>query len=138
VRWGRKPRVARAPEDADAVRVEAFLAEVVGPPWLPEGTGEPRRRVDDALWLCPCYCDDDAPVWLVCSVGDDVIWSRVPDPVQEVDLVDARRMTGAHVHPATVLDWLHGRADDPGFDDLDPEDRALADRLRERLTGPAR
>ena len=139
MRWRRRrPPVARAPEDPDAVRVEAFLVDAARSLRLPEGPGEACPRVDDALWLCPCYCDEDAPKLLLCSTEDGaVLWSRVPDGVESLSLVDARRCTGAHVHPATVLDWLQGRVDDPGFDDADPQARALADRVRDRLTSPA-
>lgn len=133
MRWRRRP----ASEDPDAVAVEAFLAARAMPldAWAPAFPD--RLAVQDALWLCPCYSDEDPPKLLLCSTEDAVLWSRVPDGVESLTLVDARRFAGAHVHPATVLDWLHGRVDNPGFDDDDPQDRALADRLRDRLTSPA-
>lgn len=135
MRWRRRP----APEDPDAVAVEAFLAERA----TPLGDRAPRALdrlvVQGALWLCPCYSDEDAAVLLLCTSEDgEVLWSRMPDRLSMDDLVDARRYTGAHTHPATVLAWLHGRAADPGFDDADPHDLALADRLRDRLTSAAR
>lgn len=134
MRWGRRP----APEDPDAVAVEAFLA-AAATRLEARAPGEERPVVQDALWLCPCYSDEDPPVLLLCT--DDqgkVLWSRVPDGSSADDLVDARRMTGAHTHPTRVLDWLHGRADDPGFDTPDAEDLALAHGVRQRLIGPAR
>jgi hypothetical protein len=121
------------------VAVEAFLdarATRLGPR-VPRAAERPVVR--DALWLCPCYSDEDPPVWLIGSTQDGaVVWTRVPHRVGELELVDAGRFCGAHVHPATVLDWLHGGRDDPGFDDDDAERVAIADGLRALLGGAHR
>lgn len=133
MRWRQRP----VPEDPDAVAVEAFLAARATPLEAAAPAGG-RPSVQDALWLCPCYSDEDPPVLLLCATEQgDVLWSRVPIQSSEDDLADARRMTGAHTHPTRVLDWLHGRADDPGFDTADAEDLEIASRLRDRLTGAA-
>lgn len=124
-------------EDPDAVAVEAFLAERATRLEAPtRAAGGPV--VQDALWLCPCYSDENPPVLLVCATeAAEVQWVRVPDSVSADDLVDARRMTGAHTHPTRVLDWFHGRADDPRFDTADAEDLEIAGRLRDRLLAEA-
>ena len=141
MRWRRRrPPAARAPEDPDAIRVEAFLVDAARSLTLPEGPGEARPRVDDALWLCPRVSHLDAPVWLLCSTLDGAVaWCRVADGIEPLDLVDARSSCGLHVDPAQVLAWLEGRTDRLAYSssDLRPEARALADRVRDRLTSPA-
>lgn len=135
MRWGRRP----APEDPDAVAVEAFLDAAATRLEARTARGAERPSVQDALWLCPCYSDEDPPVLLLCTTEQgEVLWSRVPIRSSALDLVAARRFTGAHTHPEQVLDWLHGRADDPGFDAPDAEDLEIANGLRDRLAGPAR
>jgi len=64
----------------------------------------------DALWICACISNDDAPTWLIYDFPDGgLAWQRVPDGVEPLDLIDARSNAGGHADPAEVLRWLTGR-----------------------------
>ena len=63
-----------------------------------------------ALWICPCYSDDDdATGWLIWDDGDGVAWSKLPDGVSEEDIVNAQKMGGGHTSPTDFLFWLQGK-----------------------------
>ncbi len=96
-----------------------------------------RRRVDAnfALWICNCYGDDLAPIWLVYDrAGDGLIeWCRVPPCVREEELVNAKDMTGDHTFPDYVLAWLQGREADPWGGSTGGGDAVLLKALREKI-----
>ena len=73
-----------------------------------------RAVVTHALWICACVTLKDAPTWLIHDLPDEgLAWRRVPDTVEPLDLVDARRTAGGHADPAEVLRWMHGAASHP-------------------------
>ena len=73
-----------------------------------------RAVVTHALWICACVTLEDAPTWLIHDLPDDgLAWRRVPDTVEPLDLVDARRTAGGHADPAEVLRWMQGAASHP-------------------------
>jgi hypothetical protein len=80
----------------------------------PARPSEGRPLVEHALWIRACVTMDDAPTWLIYDTGDDgVAWSRVPDGVEPLDLVEARRRAGGHADPLDVLLWLQGEIPEP-------------------------
>lgn len=66
------------------------------------------------MWLCACVTLDDAPTWLIYDTAEDgLVWCRVPDAIDPLDLVSAQRIAGCHTDPGWVLLWLEGKASDP-------------------------
>ena len=71
-------------------------------------------RLTHAPWICACVTRNEAPTWLIYDTVDDrVVWCRVPDEVEPLDLVDAQLTAGGHADPHEVLLWLQGTARDP-------------------------
>ena len=95
--------------------VEAILEAVAPRMARPTQFGKRRPGAAYALWLCACETLDDAPVWLIYeSEEEGLVWCRVPDGAEISDLVDSRRIAGAHTDPAEVLQWLEGELAAPG------------------------
>lgn len=101
------------PEDPEVAEVERILAAAAST-YTPSRLADPLV-VEHALWLCACVSEaDDCPTWLIHdTVSGGLAWCRVPDGLHIGDLVDARLVAGAHVHPGEVLWWLQGQADVP-------------------------
>ncbi len=67
-----------------------------------------------ALAICACVTEDDAPKWLIYDTADGgLMWRRVPDRMEPLDLVDAQLAALGHANPAEVLRWLQGEASNP-------------------------
>lgn len=70
-----------------------------------------------AMWLCCCYQEGDAPTWLLFETPEGGLgWCRVPDGIQEKQLVRSRQWAGAHTNAQGVLSWVRGTAPDPWVD----------------------
>ncbi len=110
------PRSRPSPprEDPCVAAVEQLLAAAAarGSGAVPARDG--RAVVTHALWICACVTLKDAPTWLIHDLPDEgLAWRRVPDTVEPLDLVDARRTAGGHADPAEVLRWMQGAASHP-------------------------
>ena len=98
----------------------------------------PGQRVEAtfALWLCPCYSDDEAaPIWLVYDRAEDggIAWCRVPEGTEPLGLVHAKETAGDHTSPADVLVWLQRSESDPWGGSGSRSDSAVLDVLREKI-----
>jgi hypothetical protein len=100
----------------------------------PAKASEGRHLASHALWICACLTTDDAPTWLIYDTDQDgVAWCRVPDAVEPLDLVDARRTAGGHADPSEVLRWLQGRTPDPWADGDGSGDAAVLEELGRKI-----
>ena len=100
------------------------------------GSPKPRETLATrALWTCACVTEHDAPSWLIYDVADSgLIWCRVPDSQEPLDLVDARFTAGGHADPAEVLRWLHCEASEPWGRLVDGGgDSSVLEGLRKRI-----
>jgi hypothetical protein len=103
-------RRSAAATDPHVAEVERLLTAAAPQRTPPRG----RPRVEDALSICACVTTFDAPNWLVCTGLDgELAWCRVPDGLEPLDLVDARRSAVGHADPAGVAAWLRGSRPDP-------------------------
>ncbi len=74
---------------------------------------EDRPLATHAMWICACETMEDAPTWLIYDMDEGgVVWCRVPDDVEPLDLVDARLSAGGHSDPGEMLLWLQDGASD--------------------------
>lgn len=129
---GHRRRTQRDLMDPAVVEVERILAEKV--PTKQRSTST-REGAEHALWICACITVDDSPTWLIYDTPDDqLVWMRVPDSVEPLELVDARVSAGGHSDPSDVLRWLQQDAPDPwgsvgsGF-----SDQGVLDHLRAKI-----
>ena len=101
-------------EDPAVTAIEHILAIAAPPRTAPADVAESRVAVANALWICACVTDDDAPTWLIYeSLDGNLVWLRVPGGIEPLDLVNARRSAGGHAEPCEVLRWFHGAARGP-------------------------
>ena len=101
------------PEDAAVSVVERMLhAAFRSQHSLPTEDG--KAQAEHALWICACVTHDYAPTWLLCdTAAGGFMWRRVPERMEPLALVHARRTACGHADPAEVLCWLQGDAPDP-------------------------
>lgn len=63
-----------------------------------------KTVAEHALWICACLTHDDAPTWLLCdTAAGALMWRRVPDRREPLELVKARYTAGGHADPNEVL-----------------------------------
>jgi hypothetical protein len=119
------------PEDPEVAEVETILTAVASK-YTPSRPADPLV-VEHALWLCACVSEaDDCPTWLIHdTAAGGVAWCRVPDGLDIPDLVDARLIAGAHVHPSEMLSWLKGQSAVPWSDG--DSDQAVLSELGRKL-----
>lgn len=131
-----KRRPQSLPEEDSAVAaIEHILSTAAPARTEPVGLTGDRVAAANALWICACVSNDDAPTWLVYETLDGaIVWHRVPGGVEPLALVDARRSAGGHAEPVEVLRWLHGTALDPwsGFG-YGTDDGHVTDDLRQKI-----
>ena len=93
-----------------------------------------RVPAHHALWICACLGHGDAPTWLLHTGADGgLVWCRVPDHTDVLDLVGARQLVGGHSEPGLVLMWLEGDLPDPFLGDLQQGDLGLLDLIGRAL-----
>ena len=96
--------MAAAPEDPAVGPVEEMLAVAAGRSGAPMLTSDGRVVATYAAWLCACESMQEAPVWVVHSVGADGIgWQRWDTAVDVSALVAAEHLSGGHPSPEGVL-----------------------------------
>jgi hypothetical protein len=107
-------RSSRPSEDPSVARIEAILEAAAARNLSPMRLLEDRPRAAHAMWICACETMGDAPTWLIYATNEgEIVWCRVPDALEPLDLVDARLIAGGHADPGEVLLWLQGRASEP-------------------------
>lgn len=115
------------------------MARSAGP--LAHLEDEPAR-VNRAVWLCACVDHEDAPTWLIYDTDDDRIgWRRIPASREVSEIVDAHVMTGGHIDPQELYDWIQGQtpvnietADEDNSQDNEAAQRII-NRIRELYFG---
>jgi hypothetical protein len=96
-------------EDPAVAVIEQIFAEAAA-----RSAKVPRRDgkivADRAVWFCACATlETYDPTWLIYDTDDAAFgWTRVPDGTNVGGLIRASAMTGDHVDPQQVLDWLQG------------------------------
>ena len=107
-------RSSRPSEDPSVAPIEAILEAAAARNSSPMRLLEDRPRAAHAMWICACETMEDAPTWLIYDTNEgEIVWCRVPDALEPLDLVDARLIAGGHADPGEVLLWLQGRASEP-------------------------
>ena len=107
-------RSSRPSEDPSVAPIEAILEAAAARNSSPMRLLEDRPRAAHAMWICACETIEDAPTWLIYDTNEgEIVWCRVPDALEPLDLVDARLIAGGHADPGEVLLWLQGRASEP-------------------------
>lgn len=97
------------PEDPAVALVSQMLEAVA-----PQRPATGQYDAVHALWICPCYSDDDdATGWLIWDDGVGVAWCQLPDGASEDEIVNAQHMGGGHTHPQDILLWLQGESTQP-------------------------
>ncbi len=112
----------RLPMAPDVAEIERILTAAAGVPRVAEQLLDDKPPMAHALWLCPCYVDDelDAPTWLLFDTSEgDLGWCRSPDELDASMLLAARQSVGGHTEPSAVLDWLRGVLATPWLDQTD-------------------
>lgn len=107
----RKEKSYQDREEPEIALVEAILGTAVGPMVIDQGSTQITAA--RGLWICACvtFQGGPTPTWLIYDTDDDGIgWCRVPDGVEETQVIDARLMFGGHAAPERVLFWLQGKA----------------------------
>ena len=106
-------RSPRPREDPSVAAVEQML-DAASRQSVSSANAGAKVIATHALSICACVTADDAPTWLICDTADGALmWRRVPDRVEPLDLVDARFTAGGHADPAEVLRWLRGEESNP-------------------------
>lgn len=109
-----RTRSSRPSENRSVAPIEAILDAAAVRNLSPLRLLEDRPRAAHAMWICACETMDDAPTWLIYDTNDDeIVWCRVPDALEPLDLVDARLSAGGHADPGEVLLWLQGSTSEP-------------------------
>jgi hypothetical protein len=96
-------------EDPSVAVIERILTEAAA-----RSEEVPKRGgkiiADRAVWFCACATlETYDPTWLIYDTDDGTFgWMRVPDGTNVGGLIRASAMTGDHVDPQQVLDWLQG------------------------------
>ena len=102
----------------------------------PAGQPTERATATHALSICACITSGEAPTWLIYEPAEGgIAWSRVPDGVNEHDLVDAQ-LVGAsgHADPRMVLLWLQGSSPEPwGSTGSGSGDASMLDQLARKI-----
>ena len=107
-------RSSRPSEDPSVAPIEAILEAAAARNLSPMRLLEDRPRAARAMWICACETIEDAPTWLIYDTNEgEIVWCRVPDAIEPLDLVDARLSAGGHADPGEVLPWLQGSASEP-------------------------
>ena len=121
--------------DSAALEVERVLTERVS---AEQASTSTRESAEHALWICACITVDDSPTWLIYDTPDDqLVWMRVPDSVEPLQLVNARLSAGGHSDPSDVLRWLQHDAPDPwGSTGSGFSDPGVLDHLRSKIDVP--
>lgn len=118
-----KRRKTPLPEHVSVALVEQILPEATAHSAGPVPMSGGRATVDRAVWLCACMTDSEviAPTWLIYDTDDGRLgWCRAPDGVDISGLVSAPVVSGDHVTPEEVLDWLqHGSRSWPNLEPAD-------------------
>ena len=122
-------------EDPAVAPIEHILAAAAPARTAPTDPTENRVAVANALWICACVTDDDAPIWLIYeSLAGKLVWHRVAGGIEPLDLVNARHSAGGHAEPGEVLRWLLGAAHDPWSGAGDGTgDGHVTDHLRQKI-----
>lgn len=94
--------------------IEAILEAAAARNLSPMRLLEDRPRAAHAMWIGACETREDRPTWLIYDTNEgEIVWCRVPDAIEPLDLVDARLSAGGHADPGEVLPWLQGSASEP-------------------------
>ncbi|MGL5827466.1 MAG: hypothetical protein ACRCYU_22065 [Nocardioides sp.] len=110
----RRTRRSSPPEDPSVAAIEQILTIAASREFGSAVTPEGEDVVIHALSICACVTAWNAPTWLIYDAASGTVsWRRVPDGIDALGLVQARRSAGGHADPEAVLNWLQGDATAP-------------------------